>query len=75
MRKKENLYFILKKHYNEVEQKYKREVSIMDLSEFVVYLDYIIKMISKYLAIILKFLGIDWAEEDSTGGFLSGLFK
>ena len=47
----------------------------MDLSAFVVYLDYIIKMISKYLAIILKFLGIDWAEEDSTGGFLSGFFK
>lgn len=47
----------------------------MDLAAFVVYLDYIIKMIDKYLTIILKYLGIDWAEEDSTGGFLSGLFK
>ncbi len=47
----------------------------MDLSAFVVYLDYIIKMISKYLTIILKYFGIDWAEEDSTGGFLSGFFK
>ena len=47
----------------------------MDLAAFVVYLDYIIKMIDKYLTIILKYLGIDWAEEGSTGGFLSSLFK
>jgi len=47
----------------------------MDISTFIVYLDYIIKTIDKILTKILKALGIDWAEEGSTGGFLSGLFK
>lgn len=47
----------------------------MDISTFIVYLDYIIKTIDRILTHILKSLGIDWAEEGSTGGFLSGLFK
>lgn len=47
----------------------------MNIEAFVVYFDFIIKSIEKLLSYILKLLGIDWAEEDSTGGFLSGLFK
>ena len=47
----------------------------MNIQDFVVYIDYIIKFVDKILTRILKALGIDWAEEGSTGGFLSGLFK
>lgn len=51
------------------------EVHTMNIETFVVYIDFIVKLVDKILTRILKALGIDWAEEGSTGGFLSGLFK